>query len=109
MRLTKTKSIGSRQGPQSQAGRQSDGYGGWCLELRRGGRYGEDDESRFRIGFAKEQCFQFGVKELWRDGKRKGLSELVGWVRHLSQCWREFVPVVIIIVIIAITLINKRI
>src|SRR6218665_1465892 len=22
-----------------QAGRQSDGYGGWCLELRRGGRY----------------------------------------------------------------------
>ena len=31
-----------------------------------------------RIGFAKEQCFQFGVKELWRDGKGRGLSELVG-------------------------------
>ena len=38
-RLTKTKSIGSGQDPESQAGRQSDGYGEWCLELRRGGRY----------------------------------------------------------------------
>jgi len=27
-----------------------------------------------------------------RDGKGRGLSELVGWVRYLSQCWREFVP-----------------
>ena len=43
--LTKTKSIGSGQDPESQAGRQSDGYGGWCLELRRGGRYEEDDKS----------------------------------------------------------------
>jgi len=43
--LNKTKSIGSRSNPESQAGRQSDGYGGWCLELRRGGKYGEDDES----------------------------------------------------------------
>src|SRR6218665_3749511 len=43
-RLTKTKLIGSGQDPESQAGRQSDRYGGWCLELRRGGRYGEDDE-----------------------------------------------------------------
>src|SRR6218665_685151 len=42
-RLTKTKSIGSGQDPESQAGRQSDGYGGWCLELRRGGRYEEDN------------------------------------------------------------------
>jgi len=25
-----------------------------------------------RIGFAEEQCFQFGVKELWRDGKGIG-------------------------------------
>ena len=32
------------------------------------------------------------MKELWRDGKRRGSSELVGWVRYLSQCWREFVP-----------------
>ena len=37
-RLSKTKSIGSRSDPESQASRQSDGYGGWCLELRRGGR-----------------------------------------------------------------------
>ena len=44
-RLTKTKSIGSGQDPESQAGRQSDGYGRWCLELRRGGRYKEDDKS----------------------------------------------------------------
>ena len=28
---------------------------------------------------------------MWRGGKGRGLSELVGWVRHLSQCWREFV------------------
>ena len=28
-----------------QAGRQLDGYGGWCLELRRGVRCGDDDES----------------------------------------------------------------
>src|SRR6218665_834465 len=45
MRLTKTISIGSGQDPKSQAGRQSDGNGGWCLELRLAGRYGEDDES----------------------------------------------------------------
>ena len=35
--LSKTKTIGRAQDPESQAGRQSDGYGGWCLELRRGG------------------------------------------------------------------------
>jgi len=23
---------------------QATGYGGWCLELRRGGRYGKEDE-----------------------------------------------------------------
>src|SRR6218665_1416864 len=37
-RLSKTKSIGSGSDPESQAGRQSDGYSGWCLEFRRGGR-----------------------------------------------------------------------
>jgi len=31
-------SPGSGSEPESQAGRQTDGYGGWCLELRRGGR-----------------------------------------------------------------------
>ena len=29
-----------------------------------------------RIGFAKEQCFQFGVKELWRDSKGRGFIQL---------------------------------
>ena len=24
---------------------------------------------------------------MWGDGKGRGLSELVGWVRYLSQCW----------------------
>jgi len=35
-----------------QEGRQSDGYGGWGLELRRGGTEGEEDESG-RIGFVE--------------------------------------------------------
>ena len=39
-RLTKTKSISSDQDPESKGGRQSDGYGGWCLELRRGEVWG---------------------------------------------------------------------
>ena len=34
------------QDPKSQGRRQSDGYGGWCLELRLGGRYEEEDESK---------------------------------------------------------------
>ena len=37
-RSSKSKLIGSGSDPESQAGRQSDGYGGWCLELRPGGR-----------------------------------------------------------------------
>ena len=36
--LVQNKTIGSWSYPESQAGRQSDGYGGWCLELRWGGR-----------------------------------------------------------------------
>ena len=28
-----------------------------------------------RIGFVEEQCFQFGMKELWRDGKGRGWSD----------------------------------
>src|SRR6218665_902306 len=86
--LTKTKLIGSGQDPESQVGRQSDGYIWWMVLGVKTGR----EIWGIRIGFAKEQCFQFGMKELWRDGKGRGLSELVGWVRHLSQCWREFVP-----------------
>jgi len=43
-RLSKTKSIGSGSDAESQAGRQSDGYGGSCLELKRGGREREEDQ-----------------------------------------------------------------
>jgi len=39
--ISKTKLMGSGSDSESQvgrqAGRQSDGYGGWCLELRWGG------------------------------------------------------------------------
>jgi len=35
--LSKTKSIAGQIQRVRQADRQSDGYGGWCLELRRGG------------------------------------------------------------------------
>src|SRR6218665_1855684 len=58
-RLTRTKSIGSGQNPENQAGTQSDGYGGWCLELRWGGRYGEEDEPEFIIrihGLKARRC-----------------------------------------------------
>jgi len=55
-----------------ESGRQTaDGYGGWCLKLRRGGRYGEDDESEYDL---LKAVFQFGMKALWRDGKGRGLS-----------------------------------
>ena len=48
-------------------------------------------KNRIGIGFAKEQCFQFGMKELWRDSKRRGLSSCrIGQI--LSQYWREFLP-----------------
>ena len=48
-RLTKTESTGSGQDPESQAGKQSDGYGGWGLELRRRqGRMGKR-MNQFRI------------------------------------------------------------
>ena len=33
-----------------------------------------------------QQCFQFVTKELWRDGKGRGLSELVEWVRNKPVC-----------------------
>ena len=47
-RLTKTKciSLGGGQDPESQAGRQIDGYGGWCLELRLGGRYMYEEDDK---------------------------------------------------------------
>ena len=52
-RLTKRKSLRSGQHPESQEGRQSDCYGGWCLKLRLGGWYEEADKS----GLIKKQCF----------------------------------------------------
>jgi len=64
-RLTKTKSIGSGQDPESQTGRQSDGYGGWCLELRRGGRY----ESYHSLPSQKRQKTTF----LWLACVLKGV------------------------------------
>ena len=42
-----------------------------------GGRRGQ-----IRIGFVEEQCFKFGVKELWRDSKGWGFGKFVGWVRY---------------------------
>ena len=33
------------------------------------------------IGFAKEQCFQFGVKELWRLDRWQGETERFEFVR----------------------------
>jgi len=67
--MSKTKSIGSESDPESQAGKQSDDYGGWWMvdgvETRRQvGRRGQ-----IRIVFVEEQCFKFGAKELWRDNK----------------------------------------
>src|SRR6218665_942534 len=51
--LSKAKSIGSRSDPESQASRQSDGYGGWCLELRRRGStaYNKNAYVAARAGF----------------------------------------------------------
>ena len=64
-RLTKIKSIGSGQDPESQAGRQSDGYGGWCLELRRGGRY-RVVSGKISIFTAKISDDLFLVIDHWR-------------------------------------------
>ena len=50
---------------------QSDGYGGWCNLLVFGVETGREVGRRgqMRIGFVEEQCFEFEVKELWRDSK----------------------------------------
>ena len=76
-RLSKTKSIGSGSGAETQTGWQSavdlgrtamvDGV--WSLD-------GEGDRGRgwIRIGLVEEQCFQIGVKELWR-------------VERVVSCW----------------------
>jgi len=36
---------GGSKSKKSQVGRQSDGYGGWCLESRQQGRQREEEES----------------------------------------------------------------
>ena len=71
--LSKTKSTGSGSDPES--GRQPvmvDGVWSWD---------GEDVERRgwIRIGFVEGQCFEFGVKELWRDGKRSDTATTKSW------------------------------
>ena len=48
-----------------------------------------------RIGFAKEQCFQFGVKELWRDGKGRSLSEFVTILLNIDSLPKTFISVTI--------------
>src|SRR6218665_2490786 len=85
-RFTKTKSIGNGQDPERQTVRRI-----WWMVF--GIQMGREvwERQSIRIGFAKEQRFLFGVKELWRDGKGKGLSEFVGRVSYM-YFWREFVP-----------------
>src|SRR6218665_3354162 len=49
-RLTRTQSIGRGQLPDSQSGRHLDGYGGLCLDERRGGRRAEENKSGYPSG-----------------------------------------------------------
>jgi len=49
--------IDSGSDPESHAGRQSDTYGGWYLELRRGEWYTAWRSGQIRIGIVEEQCF----------------------------------------------------
>ena len=44
-----TKSISSGLDPESQAGRQPDGYGERCLELRQGGRETRMNQDRILL------------------------------------------------------------
>jgi len=69
--LSKTESIGSGLDPESPADRQTamvDGVWSWDgREVRRRGW--------IRIGSVEEQCFKFGVNELWKDSKGWGSGE----------------------------------
>ena len=40
--------IDRQRSKSRESGRQTDGYGGWCLELRRGGKHGERRRGRHR-------------------------------------------------------------
>src|SRR6218665_300284 len=57
--LSKTKSIGSGSDPESQAGRRL-----WWMVFGVETRREVGERGQIRIGFAEEQCFKFGVKEL---------------------------------------------
>ena len=63
------KSIGSAQGSESQAASRQTFRRLWLMVF--GAEIGREVWGRasIRIGFAKDQCFQFGEKELWRCGK----------------------------------------
>ena len=43
------KKIDRQWSRSRESGRQTDGYGGWCMELRRGGSYGECMMNQDRI------------------------------------------------------------
>lgn len=66
--LTQKKSIGRNQDMESQASRQSDFYGGWYIELRWGGRYGEEGKSRYAdkqdLAIFKQCKHQFKLSEI---------------------------------------------
>ena len=42
-------------------------------------------KGQIRIGFIEEKCFQFGVKELWRDSKGRGFSGFVYGIRMVRS------------------------
>ena len=56
-----------------ESGRQTVRWLRWMVfgveTWREVGRKGQ-----IRIGFVEEQCFKFGVKELWRDSRREPYS-----------------------------------
>ena len=65
--------IDRQRSRSSQAGRQTVRRLWWMVLGVETGR--EVWKRRcIRIGFAKEQCFKFGLNELRRDGKGRGLS-----------------------------------
>ena len=49
--------------------------------------HGQVFPSWIRVGFVKEECFQFGVKELWKDSKRRDFREFVVWIASQDFLW----------------------
>ena len=85
-RLTKTKSIGSGQDPESQAARQSDGYGGWCLELRRGGRYG----GMLVVAVVSWNSIGQFTCRFGADWKKRRTSFYSPHLSIIYSCWKQF-------------------